>query len=219
MFDFNKLIDNHIAREHRPKEIGRYYPSEIGNCLRKVWYTYKYPKEIEPDLLKIFELGNILHGFVVEVLKSEKNKEVKLLKSEFPIKIDMKDFVVSGRVDDLILVRESGRDVLVEVKSTKDVDGIKKPQISHVMQLMLYMYATDIHNGIILYIDKNNLRSKIFEIPFDRVKSLKIVGRFNTLHRHLIENVLPFAEAKHTNDMTWMCRFCEYRKKCDRNEP
>jgi len=37
MIDFNKLVDNHIAREHRPKQIGRYYPSEIGKCFGKTF--------------------------------------------------------------------------------------------------------------------------------------------------------------------------------------
>ena len=43
--NFNKLIDKYLVREYKPKEIGRYYPSEIGSCLRKVWYSYKNPKE------------------------------------------------------------------------------------------------------------------------------------------------------------------------------
>lgn len=218
MIDFDKLVDQHIAREHRPKEVGRYYPSEVGSCLRKLWYSYKHPLEIDSDLLKIFEAGNIIHGFVVEVLKSEKNKDVELLQSEMPFKIAMEDFLISGRVDDLVLVKSSGKNVLVEVKSTKDVTFVKEPQTNHAMQIMFYMEATGVHNGIILYIDKNNLKSKVFEVEFDHKKANDIFDRFSTLHAHLKKDEVPNPEAKTVADMAWMCKFCEYREKCNKDE-
>lgn len=218
MIDFDKLVDQHIAREFKPKQIGRYYPSEVGTCLRKVWYSYKYPQDIDPGLRKIFEVGDILHGFVVEVLNSEKNKDVELLKSEMPFKITLDDFVISGRVDDLILVKSSGKKALVEVKSTKDVSFIKKPQANHEMQLMFYMEATGVHDGVILYIDKNNLKSKVFEVEFDYKKASDIFDRFSFLHEHLKNDGLPEPEAKKVSDMNWMCKFCEYKGKCDKDE-
>jgi len=218
MIDFDKLVDSHISREHRPKQIGRYYPSEVGSCLRKLWYSYKYPLEVDSDLLKIFEAGNIIHGFVVEVLKSEKNKDVELLKSEMPFKIEAEDFVVSGRVDDLVLVKASGKNVLVEVKSTKNLSFVNKPHTNHVMQLMFYMEATGVHNGVILYIDKNDLKSKVFEVEFDAHRAAEIFDRFSFLHEHLKKDDIPESEAKEVEDIKWMCKFCEYKDKCDKNE-
>lgn len=218
MIDFDKMVDAHIAREHRPKQVGRYYPSEVGSCLRKLFYSYKYPKEIDPELLKVFEAGNIIHGFVVEVLKSEKNKQVELLESEMPFKIEAEDFLISGRVDDLVMVKASGEKVLVEVKSTKDVSFVRKPQTNHAMQLMFYMEATGVHKGVILYIDKNSLKSKVFEVEFDPQKGAEIFDRFSFLHSHLKKDELPKPEAKQVSDMNWMCRYCEYNEKCGGNE-
>lgn len=218
MIDFNKLIERYLARVQRPKEIGRYYPSEVGSCIRKVWYSYKYPQELKPELLKVFELGNIMHDFVVEVLKSEKTKEVKLLKSEIPFSIERKDFLISGRVDDLILVRKNNKKVLVEVKSSKDVSKIRRAQSNHSIQLLFYMFVLRVFEGIILYIDKNNLQSKVFEVKYDERKAKEISKRFEILHKSLKENFLPIDEAKRIKDMNWMCRFCEYKVKCDENE-
>ena len=62
--DFNKLIDSHLTKESYPKKIGRYYPSEIGGCLRKTWFSYKIPKQPEPELLRFFQAGNMLHEFI-----------------------------------------------------------------------------------------------------------------------------------------------------------
>src|SRR3989338_3209614 len=130
--DFNKLVDTYLYRENRPKKIGKYYPSEIGYCVRKSWYSYKYPQEYEPDLARVFELGNILHDFVARVLKSEKTKDVELLKEEFPFKFNVKkEFEVSGRIDDLLLIKASGQQLLIEVKSCKDVEYVNGPQAHH----------------------------------------------------------------------------------------
>ncbi len=212
MIDFNKLIDSFLFRKFRPKEIGRYYPSDAGKCLRKIWYSYKYPKEIDADVLKIFEMGNILHDFVVEVLQSEKTPSVELLKSEIPFKMKLDDFLISGRVDNLILIRADGKTYLVEVKSTKFL--FDKPQKHNIMQLQLYMHALGVHNGILLYVEKNALKTVIFDIPFDQKIVDNVLERFRRLHKDLNENVLPIAEAKIDDDIKWMCKYCEYSERC-----
>lgn len=219
MIDFNKMIDSHLKKENKPKEVGRYYPSQIGTCLRKQWYSYKFPEEISPEMLKIFELGNIIHDFVVEVLKSEKNTEVELLKSEFPFKEQIEDFLVSGRVDNLILIKADGREVLVEVKSTKNVDFVNYPPHYNVMQLQLYMHFLKIYDGILLYVDKGNLKSKVFKIPYSEKQALFVIDRFRKLHKHLKSDVLPDPEARVSQETLWMCRFCEYREKCYKANP
>jgi len=214
MIDFNKMVDNYIRREQRPKAVGRYYPSEIGLCMRKLWYSYKFPSEIEPDLLKIFEVGNILHDFVVDVLQSDKNPEVDLIKSEFPLRLDREEFVVSGRVDNLILVKANGKEVLVEVKSTSDVALVNEAAMHNKMQLQLYMHITGIHNGILLYLDKKNLQSKVFVLDYDEEEAKKIVERFGMLHDKLKLGKLPEPEARSSKETIWQCKFCEFRERC-----
>lgn len=216
--DFDELIDKHVARESRPKTIGRYYPSEIGSCIRKVWYTYKYPREVDPKLRKVFELGNILHDFIVEVIKSDKTPEVKLLKAELPFKFEIDDFIVSGRVDDLMLLKADNTKYLVEVKSTKNVKGVKKALPHHVVQLQFYMHATNVHDGILLYVDKSTMGTKSFQIKYSKEETQKIIGKFKSLHSHLIKETLPIDEAKRREDTKWMCTYCEYKPKCDKKE-
>jgi CRISPR-associated exonuclease Cas4 len=215
MIDFDKLIDQYLHREKRPKSIGRYYPSEIGYCMRKVWFSYKYPMETEKDLIRIFHLGNILHDFIVSVLKSEKNPEVELLETELPFRMNIDDFIISGRIDDLVLVKEDNRKFLVEVKSTRSVDAITEPVHTHLVQLQLYMHAMGIHDGIILYVEKNNLHSKTFEVKFDEEIAKQAVQRFKTLHEHLKLNKVPEAEAKNNEKIKWMCKYCEYKDRCE----
>ena len=212
MVDFNKLIDSHLSRGHSYKKIGRYYPSEIGGCLRKTWYSYKDPKPIDTSLIRIFEAGNMLHEFVAEVIKSEKNPEIELLQTEMPVKLEHRDFLISGRIDNLILVKIENKKVLVEVKSCKYLPRELKKE--HEMQLQLYMHASKVYDGILLYVQKDNLQTKWFNISYNKEKITKILERFQSLHLSLTENKIPEAEAKHDEEMAWLCDRCPWQEKC-----
>jgi CRISPR/Cas system-associated exonuclease Cas4 (RecB family) len=223
MIDFNHMIDDFLEREQRQKTIGRYYPSEIGTCIRKVWYSYKFPTEIEPRLIRIFEVGNIMHDFVVKVLQSEKVPEVDLIQSEFPFKEAIEDFIISGRIDNLILIKSSGKNVLVEVKSTGNIDYINEAKSENISQLQLYMHYLKskwkISDGILLYVNKNDLTSKVFTVKYDEKEALKIINRFKALHKMLVNNITPKPEARENKKTIWMCNFCEYREKCYKETP
>ncbi len=214
MIDFNKLIDNYFSRDSRKKSIGRYYPSEIGGCLRKTWFSYKIPKEIGKDVIRIFEAGNMIHEFISEVLKSEKNPEIELIETELPFIIDKKDFKISGRIDDIILAKIHNQKALIEVKSSKFLP--REPNENHVSQLQLYMEATGINQGIILYIQKDNLQASWFNINYNEKKVEDIMQRFGSLDHYLKLNKVPPAEAKLKKEKNWMCSFCEYKDECDK---
>ena len=86
------------------------------------------------------------------------------------------------------------------------------------MQLQLYMHATGIHNGVVLYIDKGNLQSKQFEITYNEEEIKEIMKRFEQMHQLLSQKLLPIDEAKRDEKKQWLCRFCEYSEKCEKNE-
>ena len=214
MIDFNKLIDNYLKKEFRTKSVGRYYPSEIGGCLRKTWFSYKQPKETDAELLKVFEAGNMLHEFITSVIDSDKNDNIELIKSEMPVKIQTKDFIISGRIDNLVLVKINNKEVLIEVKSTKFLPKTHKQE--HEMQLQLYMRATGVEDGIIVYVQKDNLQTASFNIKYSASEGDKILERFEVLHQSLVSGVMPVAEAKLEKDKEWLCGYCNYKDECDK---
>jgi len=223
VLDFNKLIENHLFREFKPKTHGRYYPSEIGKCLRDVWYSYKFPQPTPVDRIKIFEAGNIMHHFVAEVMRSEKNLQVKLIDNELPFQLQVRDFIISGRIDDLLLVLADNRRLLVEVKSVSRLDFTNEPQPQHMMQLQLYLHALkkshNIDAGALLYIEKNTLQSKTFVVQPDELLAADALDRFSKLHNFLVAGNLPPPEARTRADIGWMCRNCEYRERCFKETP
>lgn len=219
MIDFNHLISNYVKREIREKTVGRYYPSEAGNCMRKVFYSYKNPKEVDLELLKIFEAGNILHEFIVDVLESEKNPHIELLEKESPFRLEIDGIIISGRVDDIVVVKIDNKVYLVEVKSTSSLKYTNEPHEAHVTQLQLYMHAKNIHNGLIIYLEKNTLQSKSFHIKYNEKGFEKIIQRLKEIHQHLKENKLPIPEARIISTKNWMCKNCQYREECLKDTP
>ena len=215
MIDFNKLITSYLKTAARQKKIGRYYPSEAGGCIRKTWFSYLLPRETDEGLIKIFEVGNMLHEFIVDVIKSDKNPEVELVKSEYPLQLEFDGVIVSGRVDDVVLIKLNGKTVLVEVKSTASLKYATEPAESHVMQLQLYLHMSGLKDGMILYVEKNTLQSKWFNISYDRGEAERAINRIKLLHSALLKKGMPVAEAKVDERKSWMCKGCPYAAECE----
>ena len=79
---------------------------------------------------------------------------------------------------------------------------------------IIAFYFSKNNNGILLYIQKDNLQTKWFNVSYEKEKADKILKRFNALHASLIENKIPEAEAKHNSDAKWMCEKCPWKKEC-----
>jgi CRISPR/Cas system-associated exonuclease Cas4 (RecB family) len=172
---------------------------------------------VEPDLLKIFELGNMLHEFIVKVLKSEKNEEVEVVNEELPVEVNLGEFVISGRIDSLIVIKELGEKVILEVKSCSNVNKIEKPYTEHLMQVQIYMHLLGFKRAILLYIDKRNLKTRAFYVDYDEEWAKMIMERFYILHEHLKKDVPPPPEGKMLG-FSYMCERCAYKDVCSKEK-
>ncbi|MEK6860610.1 MAG: Dna2/Cas4 domain-containing protein [Nanoarchaeota archaeon] len=219
MINFDEIIDKYLKRELRAKDIGRYYPSEAGNCLRKGWYSYKIPRVMPKETIKVFKVGMMLHDFITEVLSSGVSEDIKLVSTELPFKLEIDGVIVSGRIDDIVHAKVDNKDILVEVKSTADIRYAYEPKESHVMQLQLYMYAFKIFDGVVLYVDKRNLQSKSFDVKYEEKIVELVLNRIKNLHRFLVENKVPDPEGRMFKEMNWQCNNCQYREECYKETP
>jgi len=82
------------------------------------------------------------------------------------------------------------------------------------MQLQLYMHVLGIHNGVLLYLDKKNLKSKVFTVEYKKEEAEHIINRFRALHKLLNYDALPDPESRESKSTVWMCKMCEYRNRC-----
>jgi CRISPR/Cas system-associated exonuclease Cas4 (RecB family) len=81
------------------------------------------------------------------------------------------------------------------------------------------MHFTGVHNGVLLYVGKKDLQSKVFVIEYNEKQALEIIGRFRKLHLCLTKNAAPDPEARESQKTNWMCRYCEYRERCYNDTP
>jgi CRISPR/Cas system-associated exonuclease Cas4 (RecB family) len=214
--DIGAIVDEFLNEESRPKTIGAYYPSEIGMCIRRSYYSYLAPKPTEKGALRIFALGNNLHSFIAEALKN--SKEFSLVEEEKPVKIEYKNdgysFNIYGRIDDYVVTRSTNKKIIIEAKSVSDIVKINEPEPKHMMQIMLYLSAEQADYGILVYADKKNLEIRQFRVDFDDTLYEKIITRFKDLDLHLRKKRIPPAEYYFDQKNVWQCKYCPYFNEC-----
>jgi CRISPR-associated exonuclease Cas4 len=91
-----------------------------------------------------------------------------------------------------------------------------EPKHDHVSQLNLYLYALPNSEGTLLYVNKNTLETKQFDVKPDKEMLNESFQRAQTLDTHLKTKTFPVAEAKMTKDMNWLCnpKYCPYTEQC-----
>jgi CRISPR-associated exonuclease Cas4 len=208
----DNLIDSYIKRPEKERKVGTYYPSEIGYCIRRVYLQYKFPKEIDKSVLRIFAVGNIFHEFIAKVLSSA-GFETHLNERSVCLIDSFDKFILSGRLDDFVVAVKNGKSYVIDVKSTNSISKTKEPSEFHKIQIAPYIKAIGADGGFILYVEKNNLQTKLFKVD-NWEKYLDIaLARGHKLHKALTTNALPFREAKKFN--AWQCDYCQYQKECE----
>ncbi len=213
--DVGGIIDEYLDEESRPKKVGVYYPSEIGMCMRRSYYSYFITKPTETSALRIFALGNNVHEFIAKALKN--SSTLTLAEEEKPLKIEYKDneasFNIYGRIDDYIETK-TGKKIIIEAKSTGDIKKVNEPDPKHKMQISLYLAAQPADYGLLVYADKKNLEIKQFRVDYNEEEYKKVMQRFKDLDYHLKNKTLPPAEYYFDNNKVWECKYCPYYQEC-----
>jgi len=213
-----ELISKKISIPRFKLKIGEYHASMIGYCMRKLFYIYKSGDSYKVDekRLRIFESGKIYHEWFSNIL-NELGFIIKEGRGEKVIDVDGEKIKLIGTFDDLVFLEaENGTNnrFIVEIKTTSSIRGIKEPNRMHVIQLNVYLNFMNIEKGIIFYIDRDSLETKGFIVQKDEKLFEETIKRVITLHKCLIENRLPTAEASLDIDRKWECEYCDFVEEC-----
>lgn len=219
----NEVIERFSKHNPQPKsQMGVYRCSSIPNCVRKNFYWFKEPREFPCGTLKIFRAGKNVHAAVEESFSTFGGFDS--VEREVAVSKDFGDFKITGTLD--LIVEEKGKRRVVEFKSSKtlwkfDVDKeeciYNPPNEFHIDQITLYQGLTAIKDGWIIYIQKNDLATKVYTIEFSKKRFDKLIDRVRELHRCLEENTLPDPESKNVAERNWECKSCAYKKDCRAN--
>jgi len=214
--DENKLEDllkqglvslNNKEKNGHKTEKGVYYPSALGSCLRKQYYTYTQGERVSPEDLVIFATGKGIHETIArafsEVATIEKVEENVSLEITSVVKLN-------GRID-LLIADYDGKKYLIEAKSTSKTP--ETPFEEHVLQLQVYMQALNYNEGYILYWNKISGEIKVFKVTKNEEILQKIYERVKTLDYYVSHNIPPEPEAI-LKRRFWECEKCPFLDLC-----
>lgn len=151
-------------------------PSQISECMRKLvalLVGLKIEDKIEPQYQRIFDNGTYVHKRFLKLYLPQTQIVCHLLNIEQETYKDFIEFTLhdpeywlKGQPDAVIFNPADGLKYVFELKSVKheNFQNLAGPELSHIMQVNLYMYLTNIPRAVILYECKNDQDIKEYVI-------------------------------------------------------
>lgn len=187
---------------------GKFSISSIGGCWRKKYLELKglYKEEFSEEILRLFNIGNVIHRGITKELIEKEGKGFYLVASEVNIPIHK---YISGRIDNVISV--NGENVVVDVKSAGDwtIKSLRNGEDcdkKYKNQILLYMYLTGIHKGMLLFVGKNKGELEEVEVKYDENRAQQLVKEIEEFFINYVEKNI---EPPKCDGGQWGCKCCE----------
>lgn len=214
MNGFTQILDDYLQenrRELKPSE--HFRVSDMGKCMRMRFWKRQGKKgiEIEPRVLRIFEIGTIVHERMREILE-EKNVLVSAEET-----IELNGF--QGHYDGIIRLKDGL--ALCELKTVHSgkfsyLLNSNQRDEHYEAQLMTYMKILregdypQLRDGRLIYLSKDDLRIAEFGFTWSEKWDKKITEEMEQLNQYWADDELPPAQPP----QKWMCKYCPYRGEC-----
>jgi len=163
-YELDKEIDKYLdSQTQDAAERSYFYVSELGKSKKDIYNSIvnKKPFDANARVKRILENGNKVHERYLTLFA-----EMGILVAA-EINAVSND-LIHGRLDALITDRK--RNYVVEIKSTSmwSFNKLTKPSTPHMLQVQFYMYYTNIHQGFVLYENKNDQNIKCFYVELNK---------------------------------------------------
>lgn len=203
-----KVLDDYLIEKSKEKrDYGKYWSaSSAGYCMRKlVFERLGVPTTSEPDprRQRVFEAGHIFHEWVQRLTRDAGvsiEQETELIDDTL---------LVKGHFDDLVSL--DGKLILYDIKTSNSKSFGYKNSVSHFhrMQVGTYMYMLrkrlkwdaelqahvddikQLSEGRILILEKDTLRTKEFQVLWDKELAMDVYQYWSTLNGYWKKNKLP----------------------------
>lgn len=208
--DIKEKLKESLTRKDDKKRIpGFFYASEAGYCPRKIYYSFKKKTEYGVTTMGIFRIGNMMH----EVLQNlyEKNEDLIVVEPERRTQLCFDDFNITGHID-LYLMDKYGKRMIYEFKTVNNIYYIRKerkPNSTHIAQLMIYLKAERLEEGFLVYVDRRNFDMEIIKVKFDEKLYKSLIAKFRLIQEHMNNGTLPPMQAE-----DWECKYCNFQEDC-----
>lgn len=195
------------AKYESHQSSGKFSISGIGGCWRKKYMELKglYKEDFDEESKRIFNIGNLFHRDIInELISKGGNDNVHLVAAEISVP---EHKYLSGRIDGVI---SDGKDLfIVDIKSAGSWtlnhlrDGICPENYQN--QVLLYMYLTGIHHGILLFVGKDKGELEEFEVTWDEEKAKALVKEIEDFFINYVEKNI---EPEKCNNSPFWCKCC-----------
>lgn len=204
------IIDEYLLQEsHKVRDYGDYWSaSSAGYCMRKLVYErlgIPKTKEDDPRQQRVFSAGHIFHEWLQKL-----TKEAGVSVAQ-ETELQDEKLMIRGHFDDLIKTENSI--ILYDYKTANSRSFNYKREISHYhrMQVGTYMYmlrknspitteddygrpsitTKELSEARVLIIEKDTLRTKEFQVMWDKDLAIEVYQYWSTLNGYWKANKLP----------------------------
>jgi len=190
------LLNFQLKRQHVYADI---QVTDLTQCLRKSYFTKKENAICDNPNVQLI-IGILLHDIVLKELEEVLDGKSEVLtvhvipyNGEFIKLYGMCDFLADNYI--------------LELKTCFKTP--EKPFDNHIEQVNAYLHMFDRENGYIVYLSRNSLDIRIFEVEKDEVLWNNTINRAVLLHEALKRDEPPEPEPSH------LCEYCPYKHKCN----
>lgn len=209
-----------------------------GKCPRALTYEFIQlnlgvePSPIDIRSLRTFSIGEHFHDWIQELIINtgtataieEFNINQVILPNNTILYIKHKqlsnrlvfeydNIKITGRID--IKLKIATKEYVVDIKSIKSNRFIElqSPKLAHILQVQLYMAATGIKRGILIYVDKSTSQFKEWVFTYDSsFVAIHLVYYQNLKLQYIDQNKLP--ERPYAKPGVFCREYCKWNKPC-----
>jgi hypothetical protein len=206
------LLEEQEARGERVRS-GKWSPSSFGYCFRKQFFNRQNitpSNPVDVRTLRVFKAGKLFHDFAQGLLPKG-DCEVKVETDDV---LGFADYVSEDCVYD-IKSQHSGAFDYMDVPSY----DINKERMSNILQVMTYVYLLGKKWGRLVFISKDDLRTKEYGFHIDQWKG-QVYKELEVLRTAWETKELPppeprvFGTDKKTGEPNECKKYCVYRDHC-----
>ena len=211
--DVCKFIESFLDREKNARNIiygSGIDPEEITQCPRRLIYKTQNTKPKNFNTRWITELKTKEKW--IEYLRTAR-EGILVIESELPLS-DC-NFGIEGKIDVVASIFKDRKYVIqIHALSNKDFLTVQNKGVikKHVMAMQIYLWQTELDDGLLIYENKNNQNYQVFHIE----KYLPIIGsikdKLSRLRKSKLIDNLP--SRPYESSAAKECSNCEFIKEC-----
>ena len=211
--EISSLFDSLIRQEDRENchnfYVSVFDPSHLTECPRRIIYR---AQGCNPESFSYLNTMGELFARKKWLEYLGKCKSIKVVDKNI-VAADC-HYNISGNVDAVLNIGDCNYVAKIQPVNNSDFKQIEEKGAikKHVVELIVYMWLTELRDGLLLYENQNTYKYTVFHVkPYAPVIK-SVIKKCSGLMESKIQGVIPVRPYK-TKDAN-ECKVCEFSKKC-----